>query len=160
MVSPPSPPIHSGHLSQCNQSSLQRYPQAARRCKGHHPSEAPHKASGCSESSGGPGRPEKVRSVKHRAITATAYAAGLRISEVCALCISDIDSTRIPAWLGRKSLQLSFSPSVVPSVHCIFMTASLCERTPRLGALGHWKSYKSTRLNDQSPSRASSSFLS
>ncbi len=38
---------------------------------------------------------EKVRSVKYRAIIATAYAAGLRISEVCALRISDIDSTRM-----------------------------------------------------------------
>lgn len=35
-----------------------------------------------------------VRSVKHKAIMATAYAAGLRISEVCGLRIVDIDSQR------------------------------------------------------------------
>ena len=35
-----------------------------------------------------------IRSVKHKAIIATAYAAGLRISEVCGLRIADIDSQR------------------------------------------------------------------
>jgi len=38
---------------------------------------------------------EKIRSVKYKAIIATAYAAGLRISEVCSLRISDIDSKRM-----------------------------------------------------------------
>jgi integrase/recombinase XerD len=38
---------------------------------------------------------EKIRSVKYKAIIATAYAAGLRISEVCALKLADIDSTRM-----------------------------------------------------------------
>lgn len=36
-----------------------------------------------------------IRSVKHKAIIATAYAAGLRISEVCGLRIADIDSQRM-----------------------------------------------------------------
>jgi len=36
-----------------------------------------------------------IRSVKHKAIIATAYAAGLRISEVCGLRITDIDSQRM-----------------------------------------------------------------
>jgi integrase len=35
-----------------------------------------------------------IRSVKHKAIIATAYAAGLRISEVCGLRVADIDSQR------------------------------------------------------------------
>jgi integrase/recombinase XerD len=38
---------------------------------------------------------ERVHSVKYKAIIATAYAAGLRISEVCALRITDIDSKRM-----------------------------------------------------------------
>ena len=36
-----------------------------------------------------------IRSVKYKAIIATAYAAGLRISEVCSLRIADIDSQRM-----------------------------------------------------------------
>ena len=36
-----------------------------------------------------------IRSVKHKAIVATAYAAGLRVSEVCGLRIADIDSQRM-----------------------------------------------------------------
>jgi integrase/recombinase XerD len=36
-----------------------------------------------------------IRSVKHKAIIGTAYAAGLRISEVCGLRIADIDSQRM-----------------------------------------------------------------
>jgi site-specific recombinase XerD len=38
---------------------------------------------------------ERIRSVKYKAMIATAYAAGLRISEVCALRITDIDSRRM-----------------------------------------------------------------
>jgi len=38
---------------------------------------------------------EAIRSVKYKAIIATAYAAGLRISEVCGLRITDIDSQRM-----------------------------------------------------------------
>jgi integrase/recombinase XerD len=36
-----------------------------------------------------------IRSVKYKAIIATAYAAGLRISEVCGLRLADIDSQRM-----------------------------------------------------------------
>jgi site-specific recombinase XerD len=47
-----------------------------------------------------------LRAVKHKAIIATAYAAGLRISEVCALRVADIDSTRrrihVRAGKGKK----------------------------------------------------------
>jgi site-specific recombinase XerD len=39
---------------------------------------------------------EAVESIKHRVIIATAYAAGLRISEACSLCYPrDIDSSRM-----------------------------------------------------------------
>lgn len=37
---------------------------------------------------------EALDSLKYRAIVMTAYGAGLRISEVCALCSKDIDSVR------------------------------------------------------------------
>jgi integrase/recombinase XerD len=47
-----------------------------------------------------------ICSVKYKAIIATAYAAGLRISEVCALRVSDIDSQRrrihVRAGKGKK----------------------------------------------------------
>ncbi|MEW6735518.1 MAG: site-specific integrase, partial [Acidobacteriota bacterium] len=36
-----------------------------------------------------------ITNIKHRAILMTAYAAGLRVSEVCALQIEDIDSKRM-----------------------------------------------------------------
>src|SRR4030066_341985 len=38
---------------------------------------------------------QTIHSVKYKAIIATAYAAGLRISEVCGLRIADIDSKRM-----------------------------------------------------------------
>lgn len=38
---------------------------------------------------------ESVRSLKHRMIAMTAYGAGLRVNEVCALKTSDIDSKRM-----------------------------------------------------------------
>lgn len=37
---------------------------------------------------------EAIESIKQRAIVMTAYGAGLRISEVCTLCVADIDSLR------------------------------------------------------------------
>jgi integrase/recombinase XerD len=38
---------------------------------------------------------DAVESVKHRAVIMTAYGAGLRVSEVCALQVDDIDSQRM-----------------------------------------------------------------
>jgi len=38
---------------------------------------------------------DSIESAKHRAIVMTAYGAGLRISEVCALQVEDIDSKRM-----------------------------------------------------------------
>ena len=38
---------------------------------------------------------DAVESIKHRAVIMTAYGAGLRVSEVCALQVDDIDSQRM-----------------------------------------------------------------
>jgi integrase/recombinase XerD len=38
---------------------------------------------------------DAIESIKHRAVVMTAYGAGLRISEVCALHVDDIDSKRM-----------------------------------------------------------------
>jgi site-specific recombinase XerD len=58
-----------------------------------------------------------IRSVKHRAIIATAYAAGLRISEVCALRVSDIDSQRkrihVRAGKGKKDRYVMLGESLL-----------------------------------------------
>jgi integrase/recombinase XerD len=40
-----------------------------------------------------------IASTKYRAIVMTAYGLGLRISEVCRLCTSDIDSKRMLVWV-------------------------------------------------------------
>jgi len=58
-----------------------------------------------------------IRSVKHKAIIATAYAAGLRISEVCALRVSDIDSQRmrihVRAGKGKKDRYVMLGESLL-----------------------------------------------
>jgi len=58
-----------------------------------------------------------VRSVKHKAIMATAYAAGLRISEVCGLRIADIDSQRrrihVRAGKGKKDRYVMLGESLL-----------------------------------------------
>lgn len=58
-----------------------------------------------------------IRSVKYKAIMATAYAAGLRISEVCALRIADIDSQRrrlhIRAGKGKKDRYVMLGESLL-----------------------------------------------
>jgi len=58
-----------------------------------------------------------IRSVKHRAIIATAYAAGLRISEVCGLRITDIDSQRkrihVRAGKGKKDRYVMLGESLL-----------------------------------------------
>lgn len=58
-----------------------------------------------------------IRSVKHKAIMATAYAAGLRISEVCALRLSDIDSQRmrihVRAGKGKKDRYVMLGESLL-----------------------------------------------
>jgi len=58
-----------------------------------------------------------IRSVKHKAIIATAYAAGLRISEVCGLRIADIDSQRmrihIRSGKGKKDRSVMLGESLL-----------------------------------------------
>ncbi len=58
-----------------------------------------------------------IRSVKHKAIIATAYAAGLRISEVCGLRLADIDSQRmrihVRAGKGKKDRYVMLGESLL-----------------------------------------------
>jgi site-specific recombinase XerD len=58
-----------------------------------------------------------IRSVKHKAIIAMAYAAGLRISEVCKLRIVDIDSQRkrihVRSGKGKKDRYVMLGESLL-----------------------------------------------
>jgi integrase/recombinase XerD len=58
-----------------------------------------------------------VRSVKHKAIVATAYAAGLRIPEVCGLRLADIDSQRmrihVRSGKGKKDRYVMLGESLL-----------------------------------------------
>ena len=60
---------------------------------------------------------EAVASLKHRAILMTAYAAGLRVSEVVALRVDDIDSRRMVIRLrqakGSKDRYVMLSPRLL-----------------------------------------------
>ncbi len=59
----------------------------------------------------------KIYAIKHKAIIATTYGAGLRISEVCSLQICDIDSNRMLIHLrntkGGRSRYTMLSPRVL-----------------------------------------------
>jgi integrase/recombinase XerD len=58
-----------------------------------------------------------VASIKHRALLMTAYAAGLRVSEVASLRIDDIDSKRMVIHVqqgkGRKDRYVMLSPRLL-----------------------------------------------
>ena len=60
---------------------------------------------------------EAITSLKHRAILMTAYAAGLRVSEVVALRVADIDSRRMVIRVrqakGRKDRYVMLSPRLL-----------------------------------------------
>ena len=60
---------------------------------------------------------EAIRSMKQKAIIATAYAAGLRISEVCGLRIADIDSQRmcihVRSGKGKKDRYVMLGQSLL-----------------------------------------------
>lgn len=60
---------------------------------------------------------EAIPSLKHRALLMTAYAAGLRISEVVALRVDDIDSQRMVIRVrqgkGRKDRYVMLSPRLL-----------------------------------------------
>jgi site-specific recombinase XerD len=58
-----------------------------------------------------------ITSLKHRAILMTAYAAGLRVSEVVALQVADIDSRRMVIRIhqgkGHKDREVMLSPRLL-----------------------------------------------
>ena len=62
-----------------------------------------------------------VRSIKHRTILTTCYAAGLRISEAVRLKVTDIDSERmvirVEQGKGQKCCQTTFLPLCVGEIY-------------------------------------------
>jgi integrase/recombinase XerD len=60
---------------------------------------------------------ESISNIKHRAIVITAYATGLRVSEVLSLRVSDIDSQRmmirVQQGKGRKDRYVMLSPHLL-----------------------------------------------
>ena len=59
---------------------------------------------------------EAIHYIKHKAMIATTYGAGLRISEVCSLCKSDVDSQRMRILIhgkGNKERYCLLSPMIL-----------------------------------------------
>ena len=59
-----------------------------------------------------------LRNLKHRAILTTLYAAGLRVSELCQLQVTDIDSARVVLRVrqgkGQHDRYVMLSPKLLP----------------------------------------------
>jgi len=70
---------------------------------------------------------EAIPSIKHRAILMTAYAAGLRVSEVVNLRVEDIDSQRMVIHVrqgkGRKDRYVMLSPRLLDLLRLYWRTA-------------------------------------
>jgi len=69
---------------------------------------------------------ECVKSLKHRTILTTAYAAGLRVSEVVHLKVTDVDSQRmvlrIEQGKGRKDRYVMLSPRLLEALRAYWKT--------------------------------------
>jgi len=76
---------------------------------------------------------EAIANIKHKAMIATTYGAGLRISEVCALRKSDIDSQRMRIYVqlgkGKKDRFALLSPMVLELLRQYYR--KVCPK-------GHW----------------------
>jgi site-specific recombinase XerD len=63
---------------------------------------------------------DATRFLKHRAIVMTLYGAGLRVSEVCRLNLSDIDSSRMMIHIrqakGQKDRDIMLSPMLLETL--------------------------------------------
>jgi site-specific recombinase XerD len=70
---------------------------------------------------------QAVTSLKHRAILMTAYAAGLRVSEVVGLRVDDIDSKRMVIYIrqgkGRKDRAIMLSPRLLEVLRAYWKAA-------------------------------------
>ena len=60
---------------------------------------------------------ETARTLRHRALLATLYGGGLRVSEVTQLKVADIDALRSALWVrqgkGRRDRQTLLSPRLL-----------------------------------------------
>ena len=85
---------------------------------------------------------EAIPYIKHKAIVATTYGAGLRISEVCALRKSDIDSQRMRIYVhqgkGKKDRFALLSPMVLELLREYYRKVRTSKRS-----VGSWSDPKS-----------------